>query len=51
VRERTVIIEFESYESARAAYTTASRFQEALRALGNNVERDLRIVKGLGDPE
>jgi uncharacterized protein (DUF1330 family) len=50
VRDRTVIIEFGSYELARAAYGTA-RYQEALRALGNGVERDLRIVEGLGDPE
>jgi uncharacterized protein (DUF1330 family) len=50
VHGRTVIIEFESYELARAAYRTA-RYQEALRTFDNGVERDLRIVEGLGDPE
>jgi uncharacterized protein (DUF1330 family) len=46
VRERTVIIEFESYELARAAYRTAP-YQEALRALGDGVEREVRIVEGV----
>jgi uncharacterized protein (DUF1330 family) len=46
VRERTVIVEFESYALARAAYNTAP-YQEALRALGDGVERDVRIVKGV----
>jgi uncharacterized protein (DUF1330 family) len=50
VRERTVIIEFESYEMARAAYAT-DRYQEALRALGDGVERDVRIVEGVENPE
>ena len=54
--ERTVIIEFASVEHAVAAYHGA-RYQQALRALGDAAERDLRIVeavareKGLGGAE
>jgi uncharacterized protein (DUF1330 family) len=48
IRERTVIIEFESYDQACAAYRTA-RYQQALQALGGGVERDVRIVEGVGD--
>jgi uncharacterized protein (DUF1330 family) len=48
VSERTVIIEFDSYELACAAYRTA-RYQAALQALGNGVERDVRIVEGVDD--
>jgi uncharacterized protein (DUF1330 family) len=46
VRERTVIIEFDSFEQARAAYRTAS-YRAALAALAGGVERDLRIVEGV----
>jgi uncharacterized protein (DUF1330 family) len=48
VSERTVIVEFDNFELARAAYHT-TRYQAALRALGDGVERDLRIVEGVGD--
>jgi uncharacterized protein (DUF1330 family) len=48
ISERTVIVEFDSYDQACAAYRTA-RYQEALRALGGGVERDMRIVEGGGD--
>jgi uncharacterized protein (DUF1330 family) len=44
VMERTIVIEFESAEQAIAAYESPS-YQEALRALGNGAERDLRIVE------
>ena len=42
---RTVVIEFESYAAALAAYETED-YQSALAALGNGAERDLRIVEG-----
>jgi uncharacterized protein (DUF1330 family) len=44
VMERTVVIEFESVDHAVAAYESAA-YQEALRALGDGAERDLRIVE------
>lgn len=44
--ERTVLIEFESVAQALAAYDSAA-YQEALRVLGNAVERDLRIVEAV----
>lgn len=46
VRERTVIIEFSSAEQAVTAYESAG-YQEALRALGDGAERDLRIIEAL----
>jgi uncharacterized protein (DUF1330 family) len=42
--QRTITIEFESVEQAIAA----SAYQEALAALGNTCERDMRIVEGVG---
>lgn len=45
VSERTVLIEFPSVAAAIAAHDSPA-YQEALRALGNAVERDLRIVEG-----
>lgn len=44
--ERTVIIEFDSLEAAMATYDSAP-YQEALAALGNAVERDMRVVEGV----
>jgi len=44
VMERTVVIEFESVEHAVAAYESPA-YQEALRALGDGAERDLRIME------
>ena len=47
VKERTVIIEFESLEKAMAVYDTPA-YQEALRALGPDaVNRDMRVVEGV----
>lgn len=46
LNERTVLIEFDSVAQAIAAHDSAA-YQEALRALGNSVERDLRIVEGV----
>jgi len=46
VSQRTVLIEFESVAKAIAAHDSPA-YQEALRALGNGVERDMRIVEGI----
>ena len=46
VAQRTVIIEFDSVAAAEAAHDSAD-YQEALRALGNGADRDLRIVEGV----
>lgn len=46
LRERTVLIEFDSIEQAIAAHDSPA-YQEALRLLGNAVDRDLRIVEGI----
>lgn len=43
---RTVLIEFESVEAARAAYDSEA-YREALAALGDGAVRDLRIVPGV----
>lgn len=43
LEQRVVVFEFESVERAIAAHDSAA-YQEALRALGNGAERDLRIV-------
>jgi uncharacterized protein (DUF1330 family) len=47
VDQRTVLVEFDSVEQAVATHDSAD-YREALRALGNAVERDLRIVEGVG---
>jgi uncharacterized protein (DUF1330 family) len=45
VQERTVVVEFDSYEQALATYQSPG-YQQALAALGDGAERDLRIVEG-----
>ncbi|MGF6754396.1 DUF1330 domain-containing protein [Paraburkholderia sp. GAS334] len=45
LKERTVVIEFPTYEQAVAAYESDA-YKKALGALGDAVERDLRIVRG-----
>jgi uncharacterized protein (DUF1330 family) len=45
LNQRTVVSEFPSLEKAVAAYETPA-YKEALRALGNGAERDIRIVEG-----
>ena len=47
LEERTVLIEFASVAQAIAAHDSPA-YQEALRALGNGADRDMRIVEGLG---
>jgi uncharacterized protein (DUF1330 family) len=46
ILQRTVLVEFDSVEQAMACHDSPA-YQEALRALGNGVERDLRIVEGV----
>ena len=46
LKERTVLIEFDSLANAIAAYES-SDYQAALKLLGNAVVRDLRIVEGV----
>src|SRR5258708_37911382 len=42
--QRTVLVEFESVAQAIAAHDSPA-YQEALRALGNGADRDLRIIE------
>ena len=44
--ERTVLVEFDSFEQAVAVHESAA-YQEALVALAGGVERDFRIVEGI----
>jgi uncharacterized protein (DUF1330 family) len=46
LKQRTVLIEFESFDKAVAAYRSDA-YKAALRALGSAAERDFRIVEGL----
>lgn len=46
LNQRTVVSEFESLAKAIAAHDSPG-YQEALRALGNGAERDLRIIEGV----
>jgi uncharacterized protein (DUF1330 family) len=45
LQQRTVVIEFDSYESALGAYENDA-YEKALQALGSGAERDFRIVEG-----
>jgi len=46
LEERTILIEFDSFEQAVAARESEA-YQEALVALSDGVERDFRIVEGV----
>jgi uncharacterized protein (DUF1330 family) len=46
LEQRTVVIEFASVAQAVAAHDSPA-YQEALRALGNGADRDMRILEGL----
>jgi len=46
LEQRTVLIEFDSLAQAIAAHDSPA-YQEALRALGNGADRDMRIVEGV----
>jgi uncharacterized protein (DUF1330 family) len=43
---RTVVVEFDSYDTARTARNSEA-YQKALQALGSGAERDFRIVEGV----
>jgi uncharacterized protein (DUF1330 family) len=45
LRERTVVIEFDSVEQAIAAYNSPA-YQEAMAVLAGGADRDIRIVEG-----
>jgi uncharacterized protein (DUF1330 family) len=45
LQQRTVVVEFDSYDIALAAHESES-YQRALQALGFGAERDYRIVEG-----
>ena len=47
VKERTVLIEFDSVQQAVAAHDSPA-YQEALRVLGKAADRDVRIVEAAG---
>ena len=46
IAERTVLVEFDSFEQAVATHESAAN-QEAQVALSDGVERDFRIVEGI----
>ena len=46
LQQRTVLIEFDSVEAARAAHDSPA-YQEAMAALAGGADRDIRIVEGL----
>jgi uncharacterized protein (DUF1330 family) len=46
LNERVVLIEFDSVESAKAAYESPA-YQAAHKLLGDAVERDIRIVEAV----
>jgi uncharacterized protein (DUF1330 family) len=46
LKQRVVVMEFESFERALATYNSAA-YQAALKVLGSAAERDLRIVEGV----
>jgi uncharacterized protein (DUF1330 family) len=46
LEQRLVILEFASLAQALAAHDSPA-YQEALRALGNGAERDMRIIEGV----
>jgi uncharacterized protein (DUF1330 family) len=46
VRQRTVLIEFDSVEQAVATHDSAA-YRAALDALADGAERDMRIVEGV----
>lgn len=46
VNQRAVLIEFDSVDQATAAHDSPA-YQEALAALGQGAERDIRIIEAL----
>jgi uncharacterized protein (DUF1330 family) len=46
LQQRTVVIEFDSVDQARAAHDSPA-YQAALAALGGGADRDIRIIEGI----
>ena len=46
---RTIVVEFDNYETALAARGSEA-YQKAVQALGSGAIRDFRIVEGGEDP-
>ena len=46
MNQRVVIVEFDSVQKAMAAHDSAE-YAEALRALGDGADRDMRVVEGV----
>ena len=46
LKQRTVLIEFDSVEQAVAAHDSPA-YRAALAALGDGVEREIRIIEGI----
>ena len=46
ISQQTVLVEFETFEKAVAAYESAD-YQEALKALDNGADREIRIFEGV----
>jgi uncharacterized protein (DUF1330 family) len=46
LKQRTVLVEFDSVEQAVAAHDSPA-YQEALAALGDGADREIRIIAGL----
>jgi uncharacterized protein (DUF1330 family) len=46
ISQRVVLIEFDSFEQAAAAYESEA-YKKALVALSDGVERDFRIIEGI----
>jgi uncharacterized protein (DUF1330 family) len=45
VQQRTIIVEFDSYDIALKAYESED-YRKALQALGSGAQRDFRVVEG-----
>src|SRR5262249_51117818 len=45
LQQRAVLVEFDSYDAALAAYGSEA-YKKALEALGSGADRDFRIVEG-----
>jgi len=46
INQRVVVIEFDSMAQALALHDSAA-YQDAMKALGESVERDIRVVEGV----
>jgi len=48
LKERTVVVEFPTFEKALAVYRSEA-YQQALTVLGDGAERDARVIAGVDD--